>query len=390
MIRKTDIIDKKPEYFKKRLSGLRKIMEKKAVDGYIICKAENIYYLTGFYAKDSGAVLLIFADSIYLIAHFIFFEQAKNSVCLDDLEIIKFISDRKEKIAEIISSIPSKTIAIEGSNTTYDNYKNFSNILKKNDKKIKNISGVIEELRSIKDKMEIENIEKSCVIMDRVLKFLLESSFADLSSLSEIGLAMKIENKMIELGSSGKAFELIVAGNKVSSIPHHQSGQDLLKEGILLMDLGCVLDHYCSDITRTVFLDRDRSGGPVSLNRKEVSKLKEIYDIVLQAQMTALDFCRSGVECWEVDNVARKIISDSGYEDNFGHGLGHGVGLEVHEMPTVSLKEKKLLQDNMVVTIEPGIYIEGLGGVRIEDMVIVQKNGCRNLYKTPKTLTIIR
>jgi len=145
------------------------------------------------------------------------------------------------------------------------------------------------------------------------------------------------------------------------------------------MDFGTIYNRYCSDITRTIFLKKSSAA----------SKLKEIYSIVLEAQLRAIEACREGIRCDELDRIARKHIESYGYGKKFGHGLGHGVGLEVHENPALTGRNRTVLMENMVVTIEPGIYIPGLGGVRIEDMVIVKKNGCENLYKSKKDFTFL-
>ena len=146
------------------------------------------------------------------------------------------------------------------------------------------------------------------------------------------------------------------------------------------MDFGCIYNHYCSDITRTVFIG----------NFKNSNKIRQIYDIVLQAQSKAVQSCKAGASTIEIDGIARKYIDSKGYGDNFGHGLGHGVGLEIHESPRVSYIDETILQENMVITIEPGIYIENFGGVRIEDMIVIKKNGCQNLYKSSKLYTVIK
>ncbi|MBN2072960.1 MAG: M24 family metallopeptidase, partial [Actinobacteria bacterium] len=142
---------------------------------------------------------------------------------------------------------------------------------------------------------------------------------------------------------------------------------------------GCRFKNYCTDMTRTIFLNKI----------KNHDKLTRIYDIVLRAQTAALNACRDGVSCGYVDSIARNIIEEEGFGKYFGHGTGHGVGLEVHEKPYVAPGNKEILKENMIITIEPGIYIEGLGGVRIEDMVLVEKRSCRTLYKSPKNLIIL-
>jgi len=162
-------------------------------------------------------------------------------------------------------------------------------------------------------------------------------------------------------------------------MPHYIASHNKIKNGVLLMDFGTVYNNYCSDITRTVFIGNDSSN----------VKLRKIYDIVLTAQQKAIEACREGLTCGELDHIARKYIKDMGHGEEFGHGLGHGVGIEVHEGPLIIKNNKTILKENMVITIEPGIYIPGSGGIRIEDMLIVKKNGCENLYNSKKEFTIL-
>jgi Xaa-Pro aminopeptidase len=194
---------------------------------------------------------------------------------------------------------------------------------------------------------------------------------------------------MVAEGASSRSFNLIVAGNASSSLPHYEPQHKTVENGILLFDIGCVWGHYCSDITRTLFIESATGPGKNMPGKKDMDKIKEIYDIVLGAQILAIKHCRAGITCSQLDNIARNYIEKKGYGKYFGHGLGHGVGLEVHESPTVSGRDNTILEENMVITIEPGIYIEGVGGVRIEDMIIVKNDGCINLYQCAKTATYI-
>jgi Xaa-Pro aminopeptidase len=370
---------KKISFFKKRLSKLRKKLETRDLYACIISKTENIYYLSGFFAKDSDSLLLIFSRRIYLLVHFIYFEHAKKTCCLNEIEIVQYTTDRNQKLSSLLSGAKCNLIGLEGNDLSFNKYKDFSKIIKKQGKKTRNISGIIEDLRVVKDELELSLIKKSCEINDEAISSIIKANLDVLKSITERSLAMLIEQRMVELGSTGKSFDLIVANNRSASLPHYEPSNIKIKEGMLLMDLGCVYKNYCSDMTRTIFLGKSKYTG----------KFKEIYDIVLQAQIMALDYCRAGIEARELDRVSRNFIAKRGYGNNFGHGLGHGVGLEVHEAPRVSYTEKDILEEDMVITIEPGIYIENIGGIRIEDMVIVKKHGCVNLYNSPKVLSII-
>jgi Xaa-Pro aminopeptidase len=231
----------------------------------------------------------------------------------------------------------------------------------------------------VKDKYELEIISKACSITDKAFNRIIKYSPREIREFNELSMANRLEGICIKNGGSGRSFDYVIASGPGSSMPHYISSHKDIKENILLMDFGTLHKHYCSDITRTIFTRKE------GLDKK----IKDIYKIVLEAQQKALEACREGIRCDQLDSIARKYIEEAGYGDQFGHGLGHGVGLEVHEGPYVTRKNKTVLKENMVITVEPGIYIPGLGGVRIEDMVVVKKNGCRNLYSSKKDFTFL-
>jgi Xaa-Pro aminopeptidase len=373
------------KYFENRIANIKKELQLRDLNNLIILKDENIYYLTGFYGKDSGSILLFINEDIYLLVHFIYFEQAKKTVIPRNIKIIQYLRDKYKKLAEIIKDYNLRNIVIEGQNISYDSFQSLQDILfaeinEKTARKLKllSVSGIVENLRMIKDEFELSNLEKACSITDRVFNQISKLKLAKLKSFTEIELAYKVEIETVKYGSEGKSFDYVIASNNSSALPHYKASNKKITDGILLMDIGCKFSHYCSDMTRTVFC-----GG------KNDDKLIKIYDIVLQAQIKALEVCKEGVSCRELDSIARDFIEKKGFGKNFGHGLGHGVGLEVHEMPRVSYTDDIILKENMVITIEPGIYIENYGGVRIEDMIILKKNGFKNLYRSKKLLTAI-
>ncbi len=259
------------------------------------------------------------------------------------------------------------------------NFLKLRDFLKPSGKRIIGRKGVIEELRLIKDTGELKNIHNACKITDEVFEEVLGFSQARINNSSELELGLEIERLMIKKGGNGRSFDFVIASGKGSSMPHYTASHNKIKNGVLLMDFGTVYNNYCSDITRTVFIG----------NRSSSDKLRKIYDIVLTAQQKAIEACREGLTCGELDHIARKYITDMGYGKEFGHGLGHGVGLEVHEGPSIIKNNKTILKENMVITIEPGIYVPGSGGIRIEDMLIVKKDGCENLYNSKKEFTIL-
>ena len=367
------------KYFENRIIKLKQKLECKNIPGLVILKDANIYYLTGFYSKDSGSILAFISDEIYLLVHYIYFEAAKKSLLPKNIKIIKYYIEKYKKLSEIIEGYKIKNIAVEGDNISFVDFSALKILLSKAGKKLTSEPGIVENLRIVKDEIELANIQKACSISDKVFNQIAATNSLKIKSFSEIGLAFEMESKSIKDGSSGKSFNYVIANNSASSLPHYEAENKNIKNGILLMDFGCVYNYYCSDITRTIFIG----------NFNNSNKIHQIYDIVLQAQSRAIQLCKAGVSTIEIDGIARKYIESKGYGDNFGHGLGHGVGLEIHESPRVSYINETILQENMVITIEPGIYIENFGGVRIEDMVVIKKNSCQNLYKSSKLYTVI-
>ena len=368
------------KHFESRIIKLKQELECKNIPGLVILKDANIYYLTGFYSKDSGSILAFVNDEIYLLVHYIYFEAAKKSVLPNNIKIIKYYIEKYKKLSEILSGYKIKNIAVEGDNISFVDFSSLKVMLAKAGNNLTSEPGIVENLRIVKDEIELANIQKACSISDKVFNQVTDTNSLNIKSFSEIGLALEMERKSMKHGSSGKSFNYVIANNSASSLPHYEAENKNIKNGILLMDFGCIYNHYCSDITRTVFIG----------NFKNSNKIRQIYDIVLQAQSKAVQSCKAGASTMEIDGIARKYIESKGYGDNFGHGSGHGVGLEIHESPRVSYIDETILKENMVITIEPGIYIENFGGVRIEDMIVIKKNGCQNLYKSSKLYTVIK
>ena len=230
----------------------------------------------------------------------------------------------------------------------------------------------VERLRRIKRPEEIACIEQAEHIGDLAFEEILNLLRP---GMTELEAAAELEYRMKKHGASGLSFDTIMASGMNSSMPHAIPGNKKLEAGdFITMDFGCIYEGYCSDMTRTVVLG------------KADEKQKEIYRIVLEAQTAALEAIRPGLTGREVDAVARNIIAKAGYGACFGHSLGHSVGLQIHEEPRLSPSGKDLLEPGMIETIEPGIYVPGFGGVRIEDLVVITEDGCRNLTKSPKEL----
>lgn len=234
--------------------------------------------------------------------------------------------------------------------------------------------GAVEELRRVKDEQELAAIAEASKLADQVWQWSVERGFA---GRSEREVARAAEARIRELGGD-PSFPAIVGAGPNGALPHAEPGPREIGRGeLIVFDMGAQLDGYCSDGTRTY-----ATGDPGELGR-------EVYEVTLRAQLAALEAVKAGAKGEDVDAVARKIIDAAGYGENFGHGLGHGVGLEVHEMPRLSPKADDVLAPNEVVTVEPGIYLPGQLGVRIEDFVVVGEDGYRNLSSLPKQLTIV-
>jgi Xaa-Pro aminopeptidase len=362
-----------------RIIKLKSFLNKKELQNILILSDVNIFYLTGFYGKDSGSILLFTENDVYLLVSFLYSEKAKKSIDDKKINIVSYKDNKYRKLSEILGDYKAGPIGIEGNNISLSDFLKLEKLLSRQGKKLLDITGAVEKLRLIKDRHEVSKIKGACKITDRVFKNIIDSGASAVNNLSEIELALKIEELLVKNGSEGKSFDIIVAYGRNSSMPHHLPQNIKSKDGLILVDFGCRYNNYCSDMTRTVFTG----------DLKKSDKFKKIYDIVLEAQQLAIEDCREGINCAQMDMEVRKFICSRGYGENFVHGLGHGVGLEVHEEPKINAESKMVLKENMVITIEPGIYIEDFGGIRIEDMVLVGKDKCEVLYGSTKEYLIL-
>lgn len=352
-----------------RLNTFRNKLKDLKIDGALITKRENYMYLSGF--SGSSANLLITDKKAYLLTDFRYVEQAAKQAPL--FEIVQHKSNILDTIYEIVNSEGIKKLGFEDQSVTYCQYKEYSEKLKNTE--LFSIGSVVDDLRAIKDEQEIEIINKAVEIADKAFEQVLKIIKP---GITELDVAAELEYKMKKLGASGASFETIVASGIRSSMPHGIASEKKLELGdTITMDFGAMYNHYCSDMTRTVFLGQPKV------------EMIEIYKIVLNAQLTSEKGAIKGRTGKEVDKIARDIIYRNGYEGKFGHGLGHGLGLEIHESPRLSVGGDKVLENNMAVTIEPGIYVEGLGGVRIEDTIIIRDDNPRVLTKSAKEIIIL-
>lgn len=346
------------------LSRARALLTSLNAEGLLIYKPENRRYLTGF--SGSTGYVFITAEKAWFITDFRYTEQAEREC--HDYAIHLLNSARPLEV--ILNETGIQRLAFEDNFMTYQFYKTLTDKL--NNVELIPAGEAIESLRMIKSDEEIEKITKAAVITDKAFEHILNYIQP---GITENAIALELEFYMKKLGATALAFDTIAASGVRSSMPHGVATDKQIEEGdFLTLDFGCIVEGYCSDMTRTVVVG------------KATEKQKEIYGIVLAAQEAALKAIKEGQTGQEVDKVARDVISSRGYGEFFGHGLGHGVGLEVHEAPRLSATGNNILLENMVVTDEPGIYLPGFGGVRIEDLVVVKKNGCEVLSKSPKHL----
>ncbi len=351
----------------RRVSELRGKLIQKGLDGALITKRENYIYLSGF--TGTFANLLVTKEKAILITDFRYVEQAINEAPL--YEIVQFYGSINETLNELLNTNGVKKLGFE---EDYMTWKNYDELGKKfSISKLVPLKGEVELLRVIKDEDEVEVIKGAVRLADEAFSHVLKYIKP---GVTEIEIASEIEYYLKKQGARGPSFDTIVASGERSSLPHGVASSKAIEIGdAVTLDFGAVYKEYCSDMTRTVFVGQPKE------------ELKKIYGIVLKAQKAGLEGAVKGLSGKEVDLAARKVIIDAGYGDSFGHSLGHGVGIEIHEEPRFSPRSTTEIKDGMVVTVEPGIYVSGLGGVRIEDMIVV--NGDKPIVLTASTKDMI-
>lgn len=347
-----------------RIVKLRSIMQEKNLDAVLCYKPENRFYITGF--TGSAGYGLITKDKEILITDFRYLEQAKKECLGFSLEE----NSKLNPVSDILRKLPIQRMGIEEDYVTYGQYKELAEKLENTE--LVPLEGAITKLRAVKSEEEIALLQRAAAITDEAFTHIL--SFIR-PGISEEDIALELEFFMKKKGATRNSFDPIVASGERSALPHGRASCKLVEAGDLLtLDFGCVYKGYASDMTRTLVV------GEAS------QKQKEIYYTVLEAQEKSLAAVKPGLTGIQLDNIAREIIADKGFGQYFGHGLGHGVGLEVHELPHVNSIGKAEMLSGNVITIEPGIYLPGYGGVRIEDLVVVTESGYRVLTTSTKEL----
>lgn len=356
---------------KNRLLILRQRMTASGIDGVLVTSREHVFYLSGF-TGDAGD-LFITHDAAYVLCDARFTEQAAQQTCETYT-----VTDTKDGIYKILDNLILYhriiRLGIEDREITHAVYTGMKSSLPR--VTLIPLRDMISSMRIIKDASELEILEQAAAIGDLAYKSVL--SHIKLG-VSEVEIAAEIEYVMRKNGASSVSFETIVASGKNSSKPHATASEKKIEHGDLVtMDFGCIYKGYCSDMTRTVAVGE--------IGRTE----KMAYDAVLFAQLKITSMIAAGKSCSELDKISRNVLDNLGYGKYFTHSLGHGVGINVHELPNLSSKSAAVLASGMVVTVEPGVYFENNFGIRIEDTVCVLPNEAKIITTSPKDLVIIQ
>jgi Xaa-Pro aminopeptidase len=328
-------------------------------DPLLVTNPTNVLYLVGF--KSSNAALLVERDRVRLFTDFRYIEAARG------VAGVEAVQTRRNVVGEIAETLSGR-IGFEANTLTYALYE----VLRDGGIDAVPTKGVVEELRAVKDEGELEALRRACAITDRVFERLTEVPFV---GRTERDVSWDVTRLFHEEGGEGLAFESIVGAGPTGARPHARAGDRKIAAGeLVVIDAGTTIDGYASDYTRTF------ATGPLG------AEAKEVYETVLLAQLAALDGLRAGLSGVDADLLARRVIDESPFAGTLGHGLGHGLGLDVHEAPRLSTESSDTLVPGNVVTVEPGIYLEGRFGVRIEDDVVITEDGIENLTGFRKDL----
>ncbi|MBO5883476.1 MAG: aminopeptidase P family protein [Clostridia bacterium] len=355
-----------------QLQRLQKTLCEKNIEGVLISSCENQYYLSGFDFSDG--YILVTQKNAYLLCDFRYIEAAKEAV--KELTVIRPETSMRIELAALCKENSISELLIEEHDLTYGDFGLIAQSLE-DISILPGVSKLLNAQRAVKLPYELELISKAQEMTDQAFNHILTYISTD---RTESEIAIELEYFMRSLGADGIAFKTIAVSGTASSLPHGVPSKNKLSRGFLTLDFGAKYQGYCSDMTRTVAIG------------KPTDEMISVYNTVLSAQKNALDNIRAGLSCRDADALARNIIADKGYGKAFGHSLGHGVGLFVHEEPRLSpsASADSLLEVGNVVTVEPGIYLEGRFGCRIEDMIAIEENGqIRNFTKSPKELIVL-
>lgn len=357
-----------------RLQKLRQKLRQQGLDALVIAQPQNRRYLSGF--SGSTGWLLISNSTACLAVDFRYVEQAKQES--QDFEIIHVRGDVADWLPKLASDMGSKKIGFEADQITFATYQRICKMINSGHYQLQFIptTGLVESLRAVKEPEELRLVAEAAKLADDTFEY--AKSILHVG-MTEKAIAWELEKFLREKGSEALPFDIIVASGPNAALPHAKPSERFIGKGEpILIDIGARVNGYCSDLSGTLHLgDTDRT-----FNR--------IYDIVLGTQLTAMATIVAGMSGEQADHLARTIVEQSGYGESFGHGLGHGVGLEPHELPRLGPNSADILTDGMVFTIEPGVYIPGWGGIRIEDTVTIENGKVKALTKAERIANINR
>lgn len=351
-----------------KLQKLRKILQEQNIDGILITNEYNRRYMTGF--TGTAGVAIVSQNDAVFITDFRYTEQATAQI--KDYRIVQHEATLLEEIATQVKAMGIKLLGFEKDSVSYGTYELYKNIIQAD---LVPVSGLIEKIRLIKTAQEINIIKVACEIADHAFTHILDYIKP---GKTELDVSNELEFFMRQQGATQSSFDTIVASGLRSALPHGVATNKVIEKGdFVTLDFGALYNGYISDITRTVAV-----GEPSE-------KLVEMYNTVLASQLLALEKVGPGLTGIQADAIARDYLTEKGYGEAFGHSLGHGIGLEVHEGPGLSKRSNTVLEPGMAVTIEPGVYVPGVGGVRIEDDILITESGNELLTHSTKELIIL-
>ena len=354
--------------FSERINRLRPLIKEAGIDALFINDTANVSYFTG--KRGDDCYLYISMDEAYIITDFRYLEMAQSMSDWLTFDMTK----AGRTILDILKDKKEQVIGVEREAMTLDLFMKLNTGLK-DVKTFMPVSGLVEKLRVVKDEDEIESTRKACDIACKTYLHMLDFLKP---GLEEVEAAAELEYYMRKCGAEGPSFETILISGVKTSMPHGVPGHKKIEYGdFVTMDFGCKVDGYCSDMTRTVAI------GSVT------EEMREVYNIVLKAQLNAIANLHAGITGQEGDAFARSVIEEAGYGEYFGHSLGHGTGLKIHEAPNYSPMFTGIIPAGAILSIEPGIYLPGKFGVRIEDLALVTESGIIDFEDAPKELTIL-
>ena len=352
------------------INNLKSFLDKNTAA--LIMSEENVCYFSDFHS--SNGYLVVTGEKSFFLTDSRYIEAAQNKItCCDEVLLLKSM---QADLVQLINSLGVNELKLESERITVSRFNKIKELFPEISVTCSgDLDEAIDEIRKVKTREQVSKITKAQIISEKAFEHILHFINTD---KTEKDIALELDYFMLRNGADALSFETIAVSGKNSSMPHGVPTDKRIENGdFITMDFGAVVDFYHSDMTRTIAVG--------SVSDKQI----EVYNTVLEAQEKALDEIMPGKLCKDIDSAARNIIKLKGYGDCFGHGLGHGVGVEIHELPSLNPSSEAVLKKGNVVTVEPGIYIPGEFGVRIEDMVYLTDNGCENLTNSDKKLIVL-